>query len=349
METLFVTTATTPNDLTFGQRFARATLLHPAFWFGVIVWIALNAAAIYLSGGILPFDRPAVAALPFAAQMTFPTAGLLEIFILMAVVYALTSRRAIPDIAARAPSRARAAFETAAVLSYAMAGQVGGWFLGPALGLRPFSFHLAGTLVGCSTPASAMEAIVWASYNFLVFAVVPYLVFRRRYSNEALNLRSTNRANDLLVIVVVLVIESVTELTAFPGIFKLTPHQFVLAAPLSFLLFGIGTVLPTMILIYSILLPRYLRLTGSFVVTVLLGGATYALMHIVEGWSTFNGPTNTALSLIFVVLTYQGPGMFKSFVTLRTGNAWVHAIAYHAVAPHVIVDAPLMVKAFAIR
>lgn len=342
-------TTTLSGGPSFGQRFARATLLHPAFWFGVIAWIALNAAAIYLSGGILPFDRPAVAALPFAAQMAFPTVGLLEIFLLMGVVYALTRRRVVPDIAARAPARARAAFEAAGLLVYAMAGQVGGWLLGPALGLRPFSFHLAGTLVGCSTPASAKEAIVWASYNFLVFAVVPYLVFRQRYSNEALNLRSSNRANDLLVILVVLVIESVSELTAFPGIFRLTPHQLLLAAPVAFFLFGIGTVLPTMVLIYSILLPRYLKLTGSFVVTVLMGGATYALMHIVEGWSTFNGPTNTALSLIFVVLTYQGPGMFKSFVTLRTGNAWVHAIAYHAVAPHVIVDAPLMVKAFAIR
>jgi hypothetical protein len=32
-----------------------------------------------------------------------------------------------------------------------------------------------------------------------------------------------------------------------------------------------------------------------------------------------------------------GPGMFKSFVTPRTGNAWVHALGYHAVAPHVVV------------
>jgi len=338
--------ATEPGFL---PQVARATIFRPAFWFAALVWVALNFSAILLSGGILPFDRPALARLPFVAQMAVPSVGLLEIFVLMAVVYGLTRKRAIPDMAARAPARLRAATETLALLAYAMGGQVGGWYLGPALGVRPFSFHLAGTLVGCSTPASAKEAVVWALYNFAVFAALPYLVFRRRYSNEALNLRSNNRANDLLVIVVVLAIESVSELLAFPGIFQLSLHQLAIAAPLAFFLFGIGTVLPTMVLIYAILLPRYLKLTGSFFATVLLGGATYALMHLVEGWSTFDGPRDTALSLIFVALTYVGPGMFKSFVTLRTGNAWVHAIAYHAVAPHVVVDAPLMVKAFAIR
>jgi hypothetical protein len=82
---------------------------------------------------------------------------------------------------------------------------------------------------------------------------------------------------------------------------------------------------------------------------VLLGGLTYALMHIVEGWSAFDSSRDAALSLIFVVLGYLGPGMIKTFITLRTGNAWVHALGYHAVAPHVIVDTPLIVQAFGIR
>jgi hypothetical protein len=114
------------------------------------------------------------------------------------------------------------------------------------------------------------------------------------------------------------------------------------------LIFFIGTVLPTMVLIYAILLPRYLKLTGSAISAVLLGGLTYAAMHIVEGWSTFDSPRNATLSLIFVVLQYFGPGMFKSVLTLRTGNAWVHALSYHIIAPHVIVDTPLVVKTFGI-
>jgi len=35
-------------------------------------------------------------------------------------------------------------------------------------------------------------------------------------------------------------------------------------------------------------------------------------------------------------------------VTLRTGNAWVHALGYHAMAPHVIADAPMIARVFAI-
>src|SRR5580700_6404381 len=248
-----------------------------------------------------------------------------------------------------APGRAQSARETTLLLGYAGLGQLGGWLVGPALGYRPFSFHIAGTVVGCGVPPSVGELWTWAIYNFVVFAVVPYLWFRRRYSAMQLNLRSTNRTNDLLVIVVVAVIESLVELGAFPGIFQLSARQLLIAAPLAFGVFMIGTVLPTMVLIYAILVPRYLKLTGSSATTVILGGVTYAAMHIVEGWSVFTTPRDIALSLIFVVLQYFGPGMMKTVITLRTGNAWVHAIAYHAIPPHVVVDTPLVVKVFGLR
>jgi len=330
------------------SRLARNTVLNRSVQVAATLWLAANVAAIFLARGFLPFDRPALAGKSFAFQMTLPTLGLFEIFLLMAVVYGLTSRRSIPDIAGRSPERRVAAREAMIVLSYAALGQAGGWILGPAFGYRPFSFHIAGTLVGSSNPAGPGEILTWATYNFVVFALAPYLWFRRRYTPTQLNLRSTDRLNDAVVILCVGVIETAVELGTFPGIFQLTARQLLIGAPLSFLLFLIGTVLPTMVLIYAILVPRYFRLAGSFVTTVLLGGLTYAAMHLVEGWSLFKTPSDTALSLIFVLLTYFGPGMIKTFITLRTGNAWVHALGYHAVAPHVVVDTPLIVRAFGI-
>jgi hypothetical protein len=327
----------------------KAILGHRGVQATAALWVVVYFVVIWLAQGTLPFDRPAVAQLPFALQMAAPSITLLEIFVLMWLVFLLTRGRVTPDMAARAPERRVALRETVLVLAYAGVGQIGGWIVGPALGYRAFSFHIAGTVFGCSVPPQPAEVCVWASYNFLVFALVPYLYFRRRYTNTQLNLHSTNRRNDALVIFVVLVVESAFELAVFnKNVFGLSSRQILLGAPLTFLIFFIGTVLPTMILIYSILLPRYLKLTGSPISAVLLGGLTYATMHIVEGWSAFDSPRDATLSLLFVLLQYVGPGMFKSVLTLRTGNAWVHALSYHIVAPHVMVDTPLMTTSFGI-
>jgi hypothetical protein len=326
-----------------------AIVKHRGVRASVILWLAGYLAVLWLARGTLPFDRPAIAQLPFSLQIAAPSFTLAEIFLLMGVAFWITRRRSIPDMAARAPERRIALRETILALMYAIAGQAGGWILGPALGYRPFSFHIAGTVFGCTVAPARAEVWTWAFYNFFVFAAVPYLYFRRRYTNTQLNLRSINRRNDALLILAILILESAFELSVFDNnIFHLSVHQVLLGAPLTFGIFFLGTVLPTMVLIYSILLPRYLKLTGSAISTVLLGGVTYAGMHIVEGWSAFDSPRNTALSLIFVLLQYFGPGMIKSVLTLRTGNAWVHAIGYHAVAPHVIIDAPLVVKVFGI-
>jgi len=328
----------------------RAIVSHRGVQIAGALWVAGYVVVLWLAHGRLPFDRPAVARVPFALQMAVPTVVLIEIFGLIAVVFLLTRRRVIPDLTARAPERRVALRETILLLAYAAFGQAGGWIIGSASGYRPFSFHIAGTVFDCTLPPAPTEVWIWALYNFLVFAVAPYLYFRRRYSNAALNLSSSDRRNDALVILVVLAIESAFELSLVnKSVFSLSPHQALLGVPLSFVIFLIGTVLPTMVLIYAILLPRYLKLTGSAISASLLGGLTYAAMHIVEGWSAFDSPRNAFLSLFFVLFTYFGPGMFKSVLTLRTGNAWVHAISYHAVAPHVIIDTPLVVKVFGIR
>jgi hypothetical protein len=160
------------------RQLVRNTVLHPAVQIAAVLWVIANIAVLWLAQGNLPFDRPALAGMSFAQQVALPSLGLLEIFALMGVVYALTARRVIPDLSARAPEHRQAGRETASLLCYAALGQVGGWLVGPVLGFRPFSFHIAGTVVGCSIPPSTGEVCTWAIYNFVVFAVLPYLWFR---------------------------------------------------------------------------------------------------------------------------------------------------------------------------
>ncbi len=327
----------------------QAIVRHRGVQTAVALWVCGTILALWLAHGSLPFDRPAVAKLPVAMQVVGPSVALIEVGVLMLVAFFVTRGRVIPDMTARAPERWLALRETVLVLGYAALGQVGGWLVGPWLGYRPFSFHLAGSMFGGTMTTRPADVWIWSCYNFVVFALVPYIYFRRRYSNTALNLRSSDRRKDALLILMVLVIESAVELVVFQNnIVGLSWHQVLVGAPLSFAIFFIGTVLPTMVLIYAILLPRYLKLTRSAISTVLLGGLTYAAMHLVEGWSVFDSPRDMALSLIFVLFQYFGPGMIKSVLTLRTGNAWVHALGYHAIAPHVIVDTPLVVRIFGI-
>ena len=82
---------------------------------------------------------------------------------------------------------------------------------------------------------------------------------------------------------------------------------------------------------------------------VALGGLTYAALHVWDAWTVFTSPNAAVVSVIFLVFTYLGPGMIKTHLTLRTGNAWVHVWAYHALAPHTLVDTPHIVHAFGIR
>jgi len=326
-------------------------LAQPSVRITLLAWLAANLAVVFLARGHLPFERPAVAGRSYLAQLAAPNVAMLEVLGLIAVAFALTRKRVIPDVAARAPDRVIAARETAALAGYGIAGLVGGWAVGRALGFHPISFHLAGTLVGSTAPVSRAEVAVWAAYNFTVYAVAPYCYFRyrRRYTATQLNLHSANLRNDLLVIVVILALDTVIELTgASSAILHIGLRQLALAGPLTFAIYLAGTVLPTMLFIQCLLVPRYLKLTGSTATTVILGGITYTALHCFDAWLAWTTPTAVALSVIFLFLQYLGPGMVKTVLTLRTGNAWVHVWAYHAISPHTIVDTPLIAKIFRI-
>lgn len=42
---------------------------------GIVGWLLLNLLLLRLANGVLPFDRPAMAAMPFALQIAMPTFG----------------------------------------------------------------------------------------------------------------------------------------------------------------------------------------------------------------------------------------------------------------------------------
>ncbi|TDD79690.1 hypothetical protein E1293_22695 [Actinomadura darangshiensis] len=316
-------------------------------WIAAAGWLAGCAAVLAIAGDALPFDWPHDAhGTPGDRLVEFNT-RLLEVLVLMGIVYWLTRRRPRPDLAARSPERAVALRETLGLLAYGAAGLGVGYVLARALGWHPFALHLAGSLYGTHDDVTPAEAVTWAVYNVVVYAAVPLLYFRRRYSSRELNLVSADRRGDAKVIAVILLIESAVQYLAMhPGTFDLGARQLALGLPLTFALYFAGAVLPAMVFIYCVLVPRFARLTGSTATTVILGGLTYAALHLWDAWTMFDSPAHAALSVLFLLATYFGPGMFKTWLTVRTGNAWVHVWAYHALAPHTLADTPLIARVF---
>ncbi|MFF5522548.1 hypothetical protein [Streptomyces coeruleorubidus] len=339
-----LTRSTTPES----GRTSRIPLLRSrAVWAAVLGWSAVNALVLAVAGDRLPFAWPSSTGTTTADHLLEANIGLLEVLVLMGLVHLLTRRRPRPDLAARAPERSRALRETLLLLAYGAAGLALGHVLARSLGWHPFGFHLAGTLYGTHEHVTAAEALTWALYNLIVYALVPLLYFRRRYTTEQLCLRSADRRADTALITVVLLVESAVQfLVLEPELLDLDGRQLLLGLPLTFTLYLAGAVLPAMIFIYAILLPRVRSLTGSGAATVVLGGLAYTVFHLWDAWTRFGSPDDALLSVAFLLLTYFAPGMMKSVLTLRTGNAWVHVWAYHALAPHTLADTPHVVHVF---
>jgi hypothetical protein len=336
-----------PPPRTGGRSWLAALLAERSVQIAVVGWVAANLAVLLIARGHLPFHKPGLHHAPFSTQLLTPNLGMVEVLGLIALTFALTRRRVVRDVGERAPERPIAWQETVWMVLYGIAALLGGLILARALGYHPISFHLIGTLYGTDDVVTPAEVFVWAGYNFVVFAVAPYLYFRRRYTAEQLCLTSSNRRNDLLVIVAVLAIDgTVAVLNNDATLFGLSARQLLLGAPLTFAVYFVGTVLPTMIFIQCVLIPRFKRLTGSTATTIILGGVAYTLVHCSDGWMAVDTASATVLSVIFLFLQYLGPGMVKAALTVRTGNAWVHVWAYHAIDPHVVADTPMIVKIF---
>ncbi|MEW9699267.1 hypothetical protein [Paenibacillus sp. SI8] len=274
------------------------------------------------------------------------------IFVLIGVTFLFTRKKTAPDLISRSPEKSVSQKEAFLILVYSFAVLLIGHYLGKLMGYHGFGMHMHGSFYGLTDhdQVSPNEMIGWTSYNFVFLFVIPYLYTRfRGYSHESLNLKSMNRGRDFFLILVILILESLWEISVNAQFFKLSPHQMVVGGMLAFILNFLGTVLPAMFIIYCFLLPRFYRLTGSALATTLLGGFTYAGFHLFEYWTAYDSLTNAIISISLVFLQFVGPGIIKSYLTLRSGNAWVHVWSYHAIAPHVIADTPEIVDIFEIQ
>jgi hypothetical protein len=332
------------TKLTAAARFLR----NPATLIALALWVAISLTALALCRVTTPLHigpHPQ----PPAALVISSSIALIFMVVEIGLIALITRHRPIPDLAARAPERSTALRETLGLWLYGAVILV----LGRVLGLHLFgagiAMHLNGSLVGATRIQSPAEVLTWAAWNGILLALIPYLVFRRRgYTNQQLNLHSANLTSDTIVILVVLAIGVFMDLTLNRGFLRLTTHQQILGGLLSFVLHLCGTDLPVMIFIYAILVPRYYRLCSP-ITAFLLGAASYPAMHLFESWTLYDTPAHSALSVLVVFLFFFPPGIMKSFLTLRTGNAWVHLWGFHAISPHVTVDTPLVVADFKLR
>jgi hypothetical protein len=323
-----------------------------SLWVALLLWTFLSVAFIALCHGprgAVPLNLPPnQLKLTPLAQVIGGWLALIFLVLECGLVFLLTRRRPWPDLAQRAPQRAVALRETMAMLIYAVVVLLAGRWIGFHTFGEGIAMHLNGSLIGATRIQSPHEVYLWTAYDFTFFALLPYVVFRMRgYSREQLNLRSANWKNDTLVILVVLAIGCVMDFRG-PNILQLTPHQQIVGGLLSFVIHLFLTDLPVMIFIYAILLPRYACLFSP-ATAFLAGAASYPAIHIFETFTRYDSPYHSLISAIFVFLIFFPPGVMKSFLTMRTGNAWIHMWGFHAISPHVTVDTRLIVHDFRIR
>jgi hypothetical protein len=309
-----------------------------ALYVAILLWLLLTGVGLLFSRNTPRFRGLLVGSSEY----------LVLVVLMFGLVVLLTRKRPVIDLGQRAPECSIARREALAMWVYAAVVMVAGRLIGQHLFGEGIALHLNGSLVGATRVQSPVEVYTWAAYNGILLALIPYVVFRMRgYSNEQLSLKSANLKSDVLVIVVVLAFSAGLDMTG-SNIFQLTRHQQLVGGLMSFWLHLLGTDLPIMILIYSILMPRYFKLFSPMT-AYLLGAVSYPTMHIFESGTRYDSIGGAARSLIFVYLLLIPAGLMKSFLTWRTGNAWVHVWAYHAISPHVTVDTRLIVADFGIK
>lgn len=176
--------------------------------------------------------------------------------------------------------------------------------------------------------------------------MTPYLWLRSRGSTDTdLGLRGNKWRLDWKLVAVVGGIDLILAI-AFSDYLDLDPDQMVLATLLTFLLFGLGAGIPVVMLTQAVVAPRVYAITGSHISAGVACVIAYASFSSTDQGLVYDGAGHAILSFLFITVANFGLGLVKGMLTVRTGNVWLHFIAYHVVSFHIWADAPLVARVF---
>ncbi len=171
----------------------------------------------------------------------------------------------------------------------------------------------------------ALSSLIWAAYNFVVYALLPLIYFMgiRKYNAASLLLRFP-KPKAFVPFAIITGLLGVTPL--FDAEFFTAP---LLAHGLTFVLYTLGAVIPVMIFTQSLLAPRLAILARSWIAGTVLAGAAYALFNLNEYFLEWDSLEKVGLSLITLAAGDFGWGILKALATLSLGNAWMHIFTTH--------------------
>ena len=293
-----------------------------------LVFWAISWGVIFLDGGRTLLHAP-------GNRFGFFIGEAVTALMVLILVWLSRNRKPVDhesDLQIKQPLR-----ETIALLVYLILIVV---VIGPALGVRS---HIASAGLddrslhswGSQTAGSVM---LWAGFYFIFVALVPFLIFTlwRGYSLKSLLLSFPEPKKWVPYVLITAVIS----LGGFvnPAYFKLPLWGHLL----TFLLFSLGTFIPVMILIQSLLAPRMAILTKSWISGSVLAGLAYGLYHSREFYMEWSSISQVVVSLAWIMqLAFFG--VLKAVSTLRTGNAWIHIFNTHL--SH-LTEAPEVIRIF---
>ncbi|MEM8859547.1 MAG: hypothetical protein AAGD96_14555 [Chloroflexota bacterium] len=298
-----------------------------------IAFVALGLTIYGLGGPSIPAIAEMV---PEQVRDEFT---LMPIFLALAlIIYLITRKRTLPELAARSPERSRAIQDLVIF---------GVYYFAAIIGLASFgiTYHPPDIFAeGVNFTPNNM--INWATINLIFYGIIPYLFFRwRGSSNQDLGLAGNNWRSDIWLLLAIGGIDAYSAITT-RGFLALDSSQMLSAVPLTAILYGFGAGIPIVIMTQAIVAPRIMKLTNSHITTVIVLTFTYAIFSSTDGGIVFDSGGHAFYVILFWITRNMGPGLVKAMLTVRTGNSWLHMYEFHVMSFHIWADASTVAFVF---